>query len=50
MQQYYFMGTGAITDSLAYRVSGADIERDGDQEGIGSSIDANTLMMTCLSK
>lgn len=43
MQQYYFMATGAITDSFAYRVSGADIERDGDQIGIGSSIDANSL-------
>jgi outer membrane receptor protein involved in Fe transport len=43
MQQYYFMATGAITDSFAYRVSGADIERDGDQIGVGSSIDANSL-------
>ena len=43
MQQYYGMATGPITDSLAYRLSFADIERDGDQHSIGAGPDTNSL-------
>ena len=43
MQQYYAMSTGAITDSIAYRVSIADIERDGDQISVGEGPDTNSL-------
>ena len=37
------MSTGAITDSIAYRVSIADIERDGDQISVGEGPDTNSL-------
>ena len=43
MQQYYAMTSGPLTDSLAYRFSVADIERDGDQYNIGSGPDTNSL-------
>jgi outer membrane receptor protein involved in Fe transport len=43
MQQYYMMSSGPITDSLAYRVTVADIERDGDQISVGAGPDTNSL-------
>jgi outer membrane receptor protein involved in Fe transport len=43
MQQYYVMTSGPLTDSLAYRFTVADVERDGDQYNIGTGPDLNSL-------
>ena len=43
LQSYAFMNSAAITDSIAYRIVGTSVERDGTMAGDGDSPDIDSL-------
>jgi outer membrane receptor protein involved in Fe transport len=43
MRQYYFMSSGPVTENFAYRLTHANVERDGEQHSIGPGPDTNSL-------
>lgn len=43
LQSYAFMNSAALTDSIAYRIVGTSVERDGTQAGDGDSPDLDSL-------